>query len=79
MRIWSHFYKGYASTYNVEIWILLIMIYRLKVLNPQLETNMKGFLTELKWFKFVAKLVLEFKRVESDDESKYCTIFFLKD
>ena len=30
-------------------------------------------MSELKWFKFVTTLVLEFKKTKSDDETKYNT------
>ena len=32
-------------------------------------------LTELKGFKFVTKIVLEFKKIESDDKTKYNTFY----
>ena len=32
-------------------------------------------MTELRWFKFVTTLVVEFKKIESDDETKYSTFY----
>ena len=63
----SHAYKDYASTYNVE---------NLRSYNPELQhkdiesavrNKLKDVLTELKGFKFQKTLVLEFKKIESDD------------
>ena len=32
-------------------------------------------MTELRWFKFVTTLVVEFKKIESDDETKHSTFY----
>ena len=64
-------FKGYASTYNVEI---------LNSFNPELQvedtesaikSNLKDFLTQLKSFTFVTTLALVFKKIESEDKTKY--------
>ena len=34
-----------------------------------------NLLTELEGFKFVTTLVLKFKKIESDDETKYSTFY----
>ena len=78
---WSHFYKGYASTYNVSI---------LNSFNPELQlqnsesvienniflwtTRFIDWIERLKFeFKFGITLVLELKSIESDNETKYST------
>ena len=71
----SHAYKGYARTNEVDI---------LSSFNPKLHVSdtestirgeLKNLLTELKEFKFMITLVLEFKKIESDDETKYSTFY----
>lgn len=58
----SHVYKGYASTYHVRI---------LKYFNPELQLNnaesaskniLIDLLSQLRGFKFVIALALEFKK-----------------
>ena len=67
----EHTFKGYASTYTVEI---------LNSFNPELqpkntESAIKSKLIELSnqlgGFKFVATLVLVFKKTENKDKTKY--------
>ena len=70
----SHAYKGYVSSYRVEI---------LNSLNPELQLTNNEFgiknklkkLTELRGFKFVTTLGVEFKKIESDDASKDGTYY----
>ena len=65
-------FKGYASTYNAEM---------LNSFNPELQlkspikNNLKKLVSELRGFKFVTTLVLEFKKVESEDNIKYDTFY----
>ena len=63
-------FKGYASSYNVEI---------LNYFNPQLyhkdtESTIKSklieLLTQLKSFKFMTALVLVLNKIESEDKIK---------
>ena len=72
----SHGYRCYESTYNVKI---------LNSFNPEpqfkdnesvITNKLKDLCSEVKEFKFVMLLALEFKRIESDDETKY-SIFYL--
>ena len=66
----KHAFKGYASTYNVEV---------LNTFNPDLQLGAESafkckiieLLTQLKGFKFVTTLVLMFKKTESEDKTKY--------
>ena len=53
----------------LKFWIFLILKYSLKILNLQLICWL------VKGFKFVATLVLEFEKVERDDETKYSTYY----
>ena len=46
----------------LKLWILLILNCSLKTLNPQTRNKINNLLTELKGFKFVATLVLEFEK-----------------
>ena len=59
-----HAYKGYTSTYNVDI-LTLIMNCNLKILNLQLKkkTNNRSLL-ELRVFKFATTLSLVFKKIK---------------
>ena len=52
--------------------ILLNLNYSVKILNLQSKISQK-LLTELRGFKFVATLVLVFKKIESDNKAKYDT------
>ena len=65
----EHTFKGYASTYKVEI---------LNSFNPelQLKDTELAIKSKLKGFKFVATLVLVFKKIESKDKTRYGNFFF---
>ena len=73
----SYASKVYESTYNVEI---LCNLWNCKIQLKDAECTTKHkptyLLSESRGFKFVTKLVLQFK-TESDDETKY-SIFYLK-
>ena len=67
--------QGFASSYNVEF---------LNSFNPELQFKDAEFaikskiidlLTELRGFKFVTTLVLVFKKIESEDKTKYDTFY----
>ena len=40
-----------------------------------MNNKLKKLLTELKGFKFVITLVLEFEEIENDDKTKYDTLY----
>ena len=70
-----HDFKGFASSYNVEI---------LNSFNPKLQlkdtasankNKLDKLLTELRGFKFTTTLVLVFKEIESEDKTK-CDTFY---
>ena len=72
----SHAYKGYASTYNVKILNSFNPELQLKDIESAIKNKLIGLLFKSIGFKFVATLVLEFKNIESNDETK-CNIFYL--
>ena len=67
----SHVHKGYASTYNVEILNFFNPELQLKDTELAIKNKLIDLLYKLRSFTFVATLVLEFKKVESDDVTKY--------
>ena len=67
--------KGYANSYNVEILKSLNPELQLKDTEPVIKSKLIDLLTELKGFKFVATLVLELKKIQSDDKTKYDTFY----
>ena len=69
-------FKDYVSFHNVETLNTFNPEIQLKDTDLQLKTNWKSILTQLKAFKFVTTLVLAFKKIESDDKTKYDTFYF---
>ena len=65
---WSHAFKRYESSCNVEI--LKISI---KDTESAIQNKLIDLLPELEGFKFVTILVLEFKKIQCDDKTLYCT------
>ena len=62
MTKWCHAYKGYASTYIVEILNSFIPDLQLKDTESALKNKLIDLLSELKGFKFVTTLVLGYKK-----------------
>ena len=60
----SHAYRGYASTYNVKILNYFNPGLQLKDTEPAIRNKLIDLLSELRGFKFVTTLVLEFKKKE---------------
>ena len=56
----SHAYKGYASSYNVEILNSFNPEIQLKNIKSGTKIKLNDLLTKLKGFKFMAALVIEF-------------------
>ena len=71
----SHAFKGYASSNNVTILNSFNPELQLKDAESTIKNKLMDLLSELKCFKFVTKLVLELKKIECDDETKYDTFF----
>ena len=63
--------KGFASTYNVEILNSFNPELQLKDTESVSKSKLKELLTQLKGFKFLTTLVLLFKKIESEDKTKY--------
>ena len=71
----SHVYNGYTSNYNADIFNSLNPELKLTDTESTIKNELIDLLSELRGFQFVKILVLEFKKIESDDETKY-TIFY---
>ena len=63
--------KGYANTYSVKILNGFNPELQLKDIENAIRNKLIDLLTELKGFKFMMTLVLEFKKIESDDKTIY--------
>ena len=67
----EHAFKGYPSTYSVETLNYFNPELQLKDIESAIESKLIEVLTELKGFKYVIILVLEIKKIESEDKTKY--------
>ena len=67
----SQAYKGYASTYSVEIFNSLNPELQLKNIKSAIKNKLMYSLSRLRRFKFVTKLVLEFQKMKNDDKIIY--------
>ena len=75
IKIKEHGFKGYASSYNVEILNHFNPEIQLKDTEYALKSKLIELLTQLKGLKFVTTLVLGFKKVESENKTKYDTFY----
>ena len=71
----SHACKGYSSTYNVVILNYFNPELQIKDIEFAIKNKLVNLLSKLGGFKFVTALVLEFKKIESNDETKYSTFY----
>ena len=67
----SHAFKGYASSYNVEILNFLNLEPQFRDSEFANRNKLICLFSECQGFKFVTTLVLELKKIESDDKTKY--------
>ena len=67
--------KGYASSYSVEILNSFDTGLQLKNNESANKNKLKKNLTKLRGFKFATTLVLELKKIESEDKTKYDTFY----
>ena len=58
---------NYLNSFNPEL--------QLKDTESTIKNKLKKELTELRGFKFMATLVLVFKKIEVDDKTKYSTSY----
>ena len=68
---WQHAFKSYIGTYNVEILNSFNPELQLKDNESTIKSKLIDLLTQLKGFKFVATLVLVFKKIKDEDKKKY--------
>ena len=68
-------FKGYASTYNVEILNYFNPEQQLKDTESAITSNLIELLTQLKGFRLVITLVLVFKKIENKDRKKYDNLY----
>ena len=71
----AHAFKGYASSYNVEILNSFNPELQLKDTESTIKIKLIELLTQLKVFKFVTTLALVFKKIESKNKTKYNTFY----
>ena len=67
----EHAFKGFASTYNVEVLNSFKTELQLKNTESAIKNRLKSLLSELIGFSFVTTLVLVFKKIESQDKTKF--------
>ena len=68
----EHAFKGYASSYNVDI----LNSFNSKLhLQYGIKSKLTELLSQLKGFKVVTTLVLVFKKIESKDKTKYDSFY----
>ena len=71
----SHDCEVYASTYNVETSNSFNAELQFKDSKFVIRNKLIDSFTELRGFKFVTALVLEFKKIENDNKTKYSTFY----
>ena len=67
----GHGFKGYVSTYNVEILNSFNPELQLKDTESASKSKVIELLSQLRGFKFVTTIVLVFKNIESKDKTKH--------
>ena len=65
----AHAFKGYTSSYNIEISFNLEL--QPKESESAIKNKLNKLLSELRGFKFVKTLVLVLKKIESKDKTEY--------
>ena len=67
----EHAFKGFACTYNVEILNSFNSELQLQDTESAIKSKLIDLMSKLREFKFVTTLVLVFKKIESEDKTKY--------
>ena len=71
----EHTFKSYSGTYNVKILSSFNPELQLQDTESAIKSRLVKLLTGLKGFKFVITLVLVFKKIESEDKTKYASFY----
>ena len=71
----SHAFQVYTTSYDVEILNYNDSELQIKGTKSEIKNKIIDLLSELRGFKFVKTLVLEFKKIGSDDKTKYDTFY----
>ena len=71
----SYAFKGYASSYDVEILISFNPELQLKDTESAVKNKLINLLSEVKDFKLVTALVLEFKKIQSNDKTLQSNLY----
>ena len=71
----AHAFKGFARNYRFEILDFFDLELQIKDAESAIENKIKKLLSQLSRFKFVTILVLMFKKIESEDKTKYGTFY----
>ena len=72
----SHVFKGYTSTYSVEIFNSFNLELQLKDTESSIKKKLIDLFSGLKGFKFVTTLVLEFEKIQTDVKTLFSTFYF---
>ena len=65
----THDFKGYTRSYQVEILDSFNLKLQIKDTESAIKDKLIKLLAKLRCFKFVEKLVLEFKKIQKDDKT----------
>ena len=67
----AHALKDFSNSFNIEILNFFNPELQLKITESAIKRKLIDLLTQLNGFKFVTTLVLVFKKIESEDKTKY--------
>ena len=70
---WPHAFKGYTSSYNVEVLNSYNPVQQLKDNESAIKNKLEKLFSEFRGFKFLTTPVLELKKIEKDNKPKYDT------
>ena len=73
----AHAFKGFASSYNVEILYYFDHEFQFKDTESTIKSKLINLLSKSRGFKFATILVSVFKNIETEDKTKY-DMFFLR-
>ena len=68
-------FKGFTSTYNVEILNSFNPELQLKDTEPAIKSKLIELLTQLKSFKLVKTLFIVFRKIERQEKTKYGSFY----